>query len=369
MRTAAHVSAAGQAGEQPIVRLDRVSKTFGGMAALRGLSLDIHRGEFLTLLGPSGCGKTTTLRLINGFEVPDSGTVSIADRLANGTPPYQRDVNTVFQSYALFPHLSVRDNVAYGLVVKKRPKQEIVRRVGEMLERVALHDKAQRFPRELSGGQMQRVALARALINEPQVLLLDEPLGALYTKLRRSMHIELRRMHRELGITFVCVTHDQEEALVMSDRIAVMKDGDIAQIGTPQRIYQHPQSRFVADFIGGCNFLKARRQSDGILLLPDGTRLPTEIRGKAQEVTIAVRPAKIVMGNQQDSSFPADIKDVAYLGDSCRVMLTCFGNVDLIAECDARSASEKAIVPGNRTSLTIAARDLIILEESEGAAS
>lgn len=241
-----------------VVRLLNVTKSFGTLPAVDNLSLDIKQGEFLTLLGPSGCGKTTTLRLISGFESPDSGSILIEDTDVSSVPPFRRNVNTVFQSYALFPHMTIFDNVAYGLVLKKVSKPVIQTRVMELLERVGLVEKAHSLPRQLSGGQMQRIALIRALINEPKVLLLDEPLGALDAKLRKAMQIELKHVHERLGITFVYVTHDQEEALVMSDRIAVMNQGAIAQLGSPEEIYARPTSEFVADFVGTSNFIRGR---------------------------------------------------------------------------------------------------------------
>jgi len=299
------------AAGEVIVSLERVEKRFGTLVALSELSLDVRRGEFLTLLGPSGCGKTTTLRLINGFELPTGGTVRINGQPVNDVPPFKRDVNTVFQSYALFPHLTVYDNVAYGLVVKRLPRREIQRRVHDILARVGLSDKAARRPRELSGGQMQRVALARALVNEPAVLLLDEPLGALDAKLRRSMQFELRRMHHDLGLSIVCVTHDQEEALAMSDRIAVMNAGALAQLGTPREVFEHPKNVFVADFIGGCNFLPGEVTSAGALVLRDGACLQADRGGRARPVTIAVRPQKLRLGPPDGSGLPAVVRDVA----------------------------------------------------------
>ena len=238
---------------ESIVSLIDVEKRFGSNLVVRKMNMEIYEGEFLTLLGPSGCGKTTTLRMIAGFEDATSGIIKVQGERVENKEPYQRDVNTVFQNYALFPHMTVFDNVAYGLTIKKVPKDEIRQRVAEMLELVQLTDYERRKPDELSGGQKQRVAIARALINRPKVLLLDEPLGALDLKLRKQMQIELKRLQKKLGITFVYVTHDQEEALTMSDRIAVMNAGVIEQLGTPMEIYDHPLTRFVAGFIGESN--------------------------------------------------------------------------------------------------------------------
>jgi spermidine/putrescine transport system ATP-binding protein len=239
----------------PSVRLQGVTKRFGGFVAVREMDLDIPRGEFFTMLGPSGCGKTTTLRMVAGFEEPSEGTVQLDGEDVTGRPAFKRPTNTVFQSYALFPHLSVERNVAFGLQRKKVSKDEIGRRVREELERVGLAAEANRKPRQLSGGQQQRVALARALVNRPAVLLLDEPLGALDLKLRKQLQVELKRIQQEVGITFVYVTHDQEEALTMSDRTAVMNRGVIEQLGRPEEIYERPRTTFVAGFIGVSNLM------------------------------------------------------------------------------------------------------------------
>ncbi len=236
------------------VELEVVTKRYGAVRAVDNVDLQVGHGQFYSLLGPSGCGKTTTLRLIAGFERPDAGRVVIAGRDVAALPPYRRDVNTVFQHYALFPHMTVEENVAFGLREKRVSLAEIKRRVGEALDMVRLGQVGGRSPRELSGGQQQRVALARALVNRPTVLLLDEPLGALDLKLRKEMQLELKVLQQQVGITFVYVTHDQEEALTMSDRMAVMHDGRILQEGAPQEIYEHPRTRFVADFIGLSNF-------------------------------------------------------------------------------------------------------------------
>jgi spermidine/putrescine transport system ATP-binding protein len=237
------------------IELRKVSKSFDGEVAVGGVNLGIRRGEFFSILGPSGCGKTTLLRLIAGFETPTSGELLIRKVSMLGVPPYRRPVNTVFQSYALFSHLTVENNIAFGLKIKKIGRSEIQNRVMDALRLVKLEALAKRFPEQLSGGQQQRVALARALVNRPMVLLLDEPLGALDLKLRKEMQLELKRLHQQLDITFVMVTHDQEEALTMSDRIAVMNGGKVEQIGTPSQIYDRPQSQFVAEFIGDTNII------------------------------------------------------------------------------------------------------------------
>ena len=276
----------GQAAS-PAIELDGVAKEFhsGGetVAAVRGVDLAIRQGEFFSMLGPSGCGKTTTMRVIAGFEEPTRGIVRLAGRDVTNIPPNKRDVNMVFQSYALFPHMDVRENVAFGLRRKKVPGAEVSRRVGEMLEIVDLTGREKRRPRELSGGQQQRVALARALVNHPAALLLDEPLGALDLKLRQAMQVELKRIQREVGITFVYVTHDQGEALTMSDRIAVMNDGVVEQLGSPEEIYEHPGTRFVAGFIGTSNLqvgkLTAVTGGSGVVEAGDGERIVVPLRG------------------------------------------------------------------------------------------
>jgi putative spermidine/putrescine transport system ATP-binding protein len=277
------------------VRLLGVRKTYGDVVAVDGVDLEIEAGEFFTMLGPSGSGKTTTLRLIAGFERPDSGRIELSGVDVTGRAPYERDVNTVFQDYALFPHMTVAENVAYGLRVKGVPRAERRRRVEHILQVVRLPNVADRKPVQLSGGQRQRIALARALVNAPKVLLLDEPLGALDLKLRQEMQIELKRIQRdvsEVGITFVYVTHDQEEALTMSDRLAVFNDGRIEQLGTPEEVYEHPATEFVAGFVGISNVLER-----------DGRRF-------------TVRPEKIHMQFDDAGSGgePGRIRDVVYVG-------------------------------------------------------
>jgi len=281
------------------VELRNVTKSFGDVIAVDDLSLNIQNGEFFSLLGPSGCGKTTTLRMIAGFEQPTEGEIYIRNQPVAGIPAHQRPVNTVFQSYALFPHMTVAENVSFGLEMKKVSKPEIKRRVAEALELVHLPHLSKRKPKQLSGGQRQRVALARALVNHPQVLLLDEPLGALDLKLRKAMQLELKQIQAEVGVTFIYVTHDQEEALTMSDRIAVMNEGLVQQVGTPREIYEHPANRFVADFIGETNFITGSVMSCShfttmqignlsLIGTADGRILDT-----GQAVTLAIRPEKI----------------------------------------------------------------------------
>jgi putative spermidine/putrescine transport system ATP-binding protein len=268
-------------GTEPDVRLVQLVKHYGDVAAVDGVSVDIAKAEFFTLLGPSGSGKTTTLRLIAGFELPDSGRVELGGEDVTRRPPYARDVNTVFQDYALFPHMSVQDNVEYGLRIRKADKAERRRRAGEALEMVSLAGYGKRKPAQLSGGQRQRVALARAIVNRPRLLLLDEPLGALDLKLRQGMQVELKRIQGEVGITFIYVTHDQEEALTMSDRLAVFDNGQIVQVGAPAEVYERPATAFVAGFVGVSNMLErdGRRftvRPEKIRLLHDGERADGE---------------------------------------------------------------------------------------------
>jgi spermidine/putrescine transport system ATP-binding protein len=293
----------GDQGSNPDLVLEDVSKSFGDVTAVDHVSLQVEKGEFYSLLGPSGCGKTTTLRVVAGFENPDQGRVVIAGSDVTDTSPNHRKVNTVFQQYALFPHLSVEDNVAFGLKQANVAKPELARRLDEALARVRLTELRDRRPRELSGGQQQRVALARALINEPTVLLLDEPLAALDLKLRKAMQQELKKLQERVGITFIYVTHDQEEALTLSDRIAVMNEGHILQEGTPNDIYERPRTRFVADFIGQTNLFEGTVEHDGAeVTVRDESGLlircaPTDFARAGEKVAVSVRPEKIVPAN------------------------------------------------------------------------
>ena len=321
---------------ESIVSLIDVEKRFGSNLVVRKMNMEIQEGEFLTLLGPSGCGKTTTLRMIAGFEDATSGIIKVQGERVENKEPYQRDVNTVFQNYALFPHMTVFDNVAYGLTIKKVPKDEIRQRVAEMLELVQLTDYERRKPDELSGGQKQRVAIARALINRPKVLLLDEPLGALDLKLRKQMQIELKRLQKKLGITFVYVTHDQEEALTMSDRIAVMNAGVIEQLGTPMEIYDHPLTRFVAGFIGESNIFDGTVTAvEGDLLRVDtpAGKLLTRGSGFAvgEEMHVSIRPEYLEAGERSADGFdlPARIKDFTYMGTVVKTALDMADGTEL----------------------------------------
>lgn len=293
------------------LELKEIKKSFTeGEAVLDNISLEISKGEFITLLGSSGCGKTTTLRIIAGLEQPDAGSVWLDGREVTGLEPNQRDVNTVFQNYALFPHMNVAENIGYGLKLKKVPKNEIRKKVSQMLELVQLEGYEKRKPSELSGGQKQRVAIARALVNNPKVLLLDEPLGALDLQLRRAMQIELKHLQKKLGITFIYITHDQEEAINMSDRIAVMRDGRIEQIGTPDEIYNHPKTSYVATFVGNANILHGVAESiqgenaivkignDRVIVKLETSQQDTRAKqylAAGEKVTLAVRSENILL--------------------------------------------------------------------------
>lgn len=312
----------------PIVRLSGVSKDFGNSEVLKHIDLDVYEGEFLTLLGPSGCGKTTTLRLIAGFESPSEGRVFLQQADVTGLPPYKRDVNTVFQSYALFPHMNVFDNVAFGLVEKKVPKPEIKERVERMLDLVQLKNFGKRRPRQMSGGQRQRVAIARALVNNPKVLLLDEPLGALDLKLRKQMQSELKHLQQKLGITFIYVTHDQEEALTMSDRIAVMNNGVIEQIGTAQEIYEHPKTKFVAAFIGESNIIEASvTKIDGDLIELTAENGVVHARGTGfvqdEMIYISIRPENTKYSAKPVENFRLRgiVKEYVYVGSLIKIVV------------------------------------------------
>ena len=315
-----------------IVSLMNVDKLYGDNHVVKNMNMNIAEGEFLTLLGPSGCGKTTTLRMISGFEMPSSGTIKVQGERVDKKEPYQRDVNTVFQNYALFPKMNVYDNVAYGLRVKKVPKNEIKERVLEALKMVQLEGFEKRRITQMSGGQKQRVAIARAIINRPKVLLLDEPLGALDLKLRKQMQIELKRLQKKLGITFVYVTHDQEEALTMSDRIAIINQGRIEQLAAPKDIYEHPKTKFVASFIGETNLL------DAMVLSIDGDKavIGTEV-GKAtvmiepkkkikvsDGVAVSIRPENMKFSKTPVEGFSIKgvVKEQIFVGNLIKMMIT-----------------------------------------------
>ena len=317
-------------GEQIAVRLEGVTKRFGDQAAVDNVSLEIRDGEFFSLLGPSGCGKTTLLRMIAGFDTPDQGRVIIGGKDMTEVPPYLRPVNTVFQNYALFPHMTVEQNIAFGLRMKKMPRDEIARRVQWALELINLPGYEKRRTDQMSGGQRQRIALARALVNEPEVLLLDEPLSALDLKLRQELRVDLMNLQEQLGITFIFVTHDQEEALVMSDRIAVMNKGRIEQLGPTEEIYELPQTAFVAKFIGDSNLIPAQaieprkvRTPLGEFVLDDEDAL-----APGQEVLLSIRPEKIRLFREKPSLpnvFSAKVDDIIYTGSENQYLLLADG--------------------------------------------
>ena len=346
------------AAGDPTVRLDRVSKHFGDLVAVRELDLDIGRGEFFTLLGPSGCGKTTTLRMVAGFEQPTAGRVLIEGEDVAGLPSYKRPTNTVFQSYALFPHLSVRENVAFGLRRKKVAKDEISQRVEAELERVGLAAEINRKPNQLSGGQQQRVALARALVNLPKVLLLDEPLGALDLKLRKGLQVELKRIQRDVGITFVYVTHDQEEALTMSDRIAVMSNGVVEQVDTPENVYERPRTTFVAGFIGVSNLMPGTVTTAdgrrGKVKLDTGIEVEASVDGieSGERCHAVVRPEKLRISSASAGSsdglpgVDGVVQSSIYLGTATQIAVALPGDVSMTVLVPNASEAERARLPG-----------------------
>ena len=348
------------------VRLQDVAKHFKDVAAVDGVSLTVADGEFFSLLGPSGCGKTTTLRMIGGFEEPSAGTIHLAGRDVTGLPPYKRDVNTVFQSYALFPHLNVAENIAYGLKRKKISGDEIRARVQDVLRLVDLKGFGARRPNQLSGGQQQRVALARALVNRPQVLLLDEPLGALDLKLRKQMQLELKRIQAEVGITFVYVTHDQEEAMTMSDRIAVMNDGRMEQLGEPQSVYELPSTEFVAGFLGASNLLDGEiesvngheakvRLAAGATVVVPSARLP----GRSGPVRVGVRPEKLHIrpvesteGDLAVNSLEATVNVSTYIGVSTSYECSTSDGAKVVVYVQNLDGAARSIGAGQRVRLS-----------------
>ncbi len=354
------------------VELSSVTKRFGEFVAVDDLTLQIYEGEFFSLLGPSGCGKTTTLRMIAGFEEATEGVISVAGRQVQGVPPYRRPVNTVFQSYAIFPHLNVFDNVAFGLRRSGVKGEELRRRVTEACAMVQLEGFEKRKPGALSGGQQQRVALARALVNRPKVLLLDEPLGALDLKLRKELQLELRNLQNEVGITFVYVTHDQEEALTMSDRIAVMNEGKVQQIADPATLYELPKNRFVANFIGQTNLFSGTVEAvDGdrvTLRTPDGTRIEAIACGDARvevggEAQAAVRPEKVRFvegGPASENVVVAGIRQIVYLGVSTQYIAELEGGGRLVLyQQNAHDVRGPAV--GEEVSVTWDARNCLVL--------
>jgi spermidine/putrescine transport system ATP-binding protein len=335
--------------------IEGINKHFGDVEALKDVNLEVSSGEFFTLLGPSGCGKTTLLRIIAGLELPDTGRVNLGGKDITSLPATKRQVNTVFQSYALFPHLSIFENVAFGLRSRKFANNEVNKRVDKRLEMLGLQDMTDRYPDQLSGGQMQRVALARALVNEPEILLLDEPMSALDAKLRAQVQEDLRRIQRRLGRTFLLVTHDQSEALVCSDRLAVMHEGRIVQYGTPEEVYDFPKNRFVAEFLGAANLIEGKKVPGGV-----DTRygmLQLEEEPPWTSGMLAIRPEWIQIKDRQPevNGIKAQVSEVIYRGT----------NFDLWLEpgpLRVRTSSYKHFKPGDQVWLEIAASELVILE-------
>lgn len=369
---------------KPSVELKKVVKRFAGVPAVTELDLVIPQGEFFSLLGPSGCGKSTTLRLIGGLERPDSGEILIDGEVVNDVPPYRRSSNIVFQNYALFPHLNIADNVAFGLRLRSRrtPAAEVEPRVEEVLELVHLEGFGKRYPDELSGGQQQRVALARALVLNPRVLLLDEPLGALDRKLRKDMQIELRRLQTELGITFLYVTHDQEEAMSMSDRVAVMRDGRFEQVAPPEEIFQKPRTRFTADFMGASNILSGKvgasdaKQGNGqandrlSIDLDSGITITSEAKDGVNPgdcVEFSIRPEDIYLrpsGDDLDTDnrFEGRIAEKVYLGDVTEFDIDLGGGISIVCRSESRQAQRLELKKGQTVIVGWDAEDCNLLE-------
>jgi spermidine/putrescine transport system ATP-binding protein len=350
------------------IRLVEVTKRFDDVVAVDRLSLEIERGSFFALLGPSGCGKTTTLRMIGGFEQPTEGAIYLGDHEVSGLPAYRRDVNTVFQSYALFPHLSVFENVAFGLRRRAVRGEALTGQVVEMLRIVGLEGMGKRKPRQLSGGQQQRVALARALVNKPQVLLLDEPLGALDMKLRKQMQLELKAIQHDIGITFVHVTHDQEEAMTMADRIAVMNHGRVEQLGTPTELYETPATAFVASFLGVSNLIPGTVSSPETVRLTRGpeVRVPPEVlAGRSGEVAVGIRPEKIELGQGQENSLDGTVVEQAYVGVATQYIVdTDCGRLTVYRQ--NASPGLNGASPGQRLTLSWSPDSTFVVDSLEG---
>lgn len=337
----------------------QVRKDYGSHKALKGVDLEVRKGEFFTLLGPSGCGKTTLLRIIAGLELPESGRVFLGGHDITSLPAAKRQVNTVFQSYALFPHLNIYENVAFGLKARNFSPPEVRRRVGDSLEMLALDGLEKRYPHQLSGGQKQRVALARALVNEPEILLLDEPMSALDAHLRAQVQEDLRKLQRTVGQTFILVTHDQDEAMVVSDRLAVMRDGLVEQIGTPQEVYSRPRNKFVAEFLGAANLVRARRLADGAAT--DFGFLKLNSRLDWDEATLAIRPEHIKLGQarNEDNWLTGRVREAIYRGQSMDVWLDP-------GPFRVRVDTRDRIIPGEQISFCLPPEDLVILEDRYG---
>jgi len=324
------------------LELKAINKSFGSAHIVNNLDLQINDGEFLTILGPSGCGKTTTLRMIAGFEIPDSGQVLLNSQDITNLPPYKRNVNTIFQNYALFPHLNVEENIAFGLQQMKMSKMEINKRVDEMLELVQMQAFKTRKPYEMSGGQQQRVAIARAIAPDPEILLLDEPLGALDLKLRKQMQFELKQLHKDLNKTFVYVTHDQEEALTMSDRIAVMNRGVIEQLSDSKTLYNHPETKFVAGFIGEANLIPVKIENKSSFTFEDKT-FDFEHQNDNKEAVLFIRPENVSFDSETDIALTATIEDVIFVGNHRKYKLVTASGQKIIKTEDSSLALTKII--------------------------
>ena len=349
----------------PFLSIRNVSKTFGSVRAVTDLSLDIAENEFFALLGASGSGKTTLLRMLAGFEDLTDGDILLEGSSIAGLTPNRRPLNLMFQSYALFPHMTVTQNIAYGLEMDRLPKAETAARVSGILDVIQLGHLAKRKPDQLSGGQRQRVALARALVKRPKVLLLDEPLGALDKKLRSEMQLELKRLQHEFGITFIVVTHDQEEALVMADRIAIMKDGALLQVGTPHEIYENPGTRFAADFIGVMNFLPVSRTADGFAAR-DGSQIMSRSTAApaGMQLVAAIRPERLRAGGTGDNSLTGEITALAYHGLDLLVHInTAIADAPVIARMTADEVDGNAPVVGRQITVSWSAKDTHIFPE------
>jgi spermidine/putrescine transport system ATP-binding protein len=350
------------------VRLVDVTKRFEDVTAVDRLSLEIEHGSFFALLGPSGCGKTTTLRMIGGFEQPTEGQIYLGDTEVSGLPSYKRDVNTVFQSYALFPHLSVFENVAFGLRRRGVRGQTLTGQVNEILRLVGLEGMGKRKPRQLSGGQQQRVAVARALVNKPKVLLLDEPLGALDLKLRKQMQLELKGIQHDVAITFVHVTHDQEEAMTMADRIAVMNHGRIEQLGTPTELYETPRTAFVASFLGVSNLIAGTVSGSDTVRLHSGPEVrvrPDALGGRTGEVAVGIRPEKIELGQGQSNSLDGTVVEQAYVGVSTQYIVeTDCGRLTVYRQ--NASPGLNGAAPGQRLTLSWSPDSTFVVDSLEG---
>jgi spermidine/putrescine transport system ATP-binding protein len=356
------------ASENADVQLVDVTKRFEDVVAVDRLSLEIEHGSFYALLGPSGCGKTTTLRMIGGFEQPSEGEIFLGDTEVSGLPAYKRDVNTVFQSYALFPHLSIFENVAFGLRRKSIRGDMLSGRVREILRLVGLEGMEKRKPRQLSGGQQQRVALARALVNKPQVLLLDEPLGALDLKLRKQMQLELKGIQHDIGITFVHVTHDQEEAMTMADKIAVMNHGRIEQLGTPTELYENPTTAFVAGFLGVSNLIPGTVSGSDTVQLRRGPEVrvrPEALQGRTGEVAVGIRPEKIALGQGQANVLDGTIVEEAYVGVATQYIVeTDCGRLTVYRQ--NASPGLNGASPGQRLTLSWSPDSTFVVDSMEG---